>query len=190
MRKVLCVAVLVLTLATAAFAQFGTEGAILGTVTDPSGALVPGADVTVQNLSTGITKATKTDQAGEFEIPALPLGFYSVTVSMQGFKSWKLDRDELTIGERKRVTVVLEVGSTTQEVAVTATAPLLQSETAQTGGVVEEKQILDLPLDGRNPIEMTSFVPGVVYEGQWSNVGPLSLATGFAITRRSTRSTG
>jgi hypothetical protein len=166
MRRALCLAVLILALSTAAFAQFGTEGAILGTVTDQSGALVPGADVTIQELSTGMTKTVKTDQGGEFEVPALPLGVYSVTVTMQGFKTWKLDRAELTIGQRKRLPVVLEVGATNQEVSVTAAAPLLQSDTTQTGGVVEQKQVVDLPLDGRNPIEMTSFTPGIIFEGQ------------------------
>jgi len=166
MRQVLCTTLLALALATAAFAQFGTEGAILGTVTDPSGAVVPGADVTIQELSTGMTKTVKTDPGGEFEISAVPLGVYSVTVSVQGFKTWKLDRVELTIGQRERVPVVLEVGATNQEVSVTAQAPLLQSETTQTGDVVEEKQIVDLPLDGRNPIEMTSFTPGIIFEGQ------------------------
>ncbi len=168
-RAILFVAVLFCLLrpTPALYAQVGTEGVILGVVTDQSGAVVPEAEVTVQNLDTGLTKTVKTNGAGIFEIFALPVGFYSVSVSMQGFKSWKLDRVELTVGERKRLAPVLELGKVTEQVSVQSTAPLMQTDTAQTGGIVEQKQILDLPLNGRNPMQLVTLVPGVRFLGTY-----------------------
>src|SRR5262245_50907278 len=92
-----------LLLATTIRAQTGTEGSILGTVTDSSGALIPGAAVTVTNLETGISKKTVSDSAGYFQVLALVRGFYSVTVSGTGFATWQLQSIELTAGENKRV---------------------------------------------------------------------------------------
>src|SRR5690349_19919986 len=84
-------------------AQTGTEGSILGTVTDSSGALIPSAAVTVTNLETGISKKDVSDSAGYFQVLALVRGFYSVTVSVTGFSTWQLQSIELTAGENKRV---------------------------------------------------------------------------------------
>src|SRR5512140_1159838 len=81
-------------------AQVGTEGSILGVVQDASGAVVAGAEVTVTNLDTGLTKTAISSSAGDFEILALPRGPYSVTVSLKGFKTWSLSRTELTLGQR------------------------------------------------------------------------------------------
>ena len=91
-------------------AQVGTQGSILGAVVDSSKAALPGATVTVTNLDTGLEQTAVTDEAGNFEILALPIGSYSVTVSMPGFKTWRQERLVLTVGERSRVAPVLEVG--------------------------------------------------------------------------------
>jgi len=81
-------------------AQVGTEGAILGVVTDTTGAVVAGTEVTVTNLDTGLKKTMVTDAGGNFEVLALPRGPYSVSVSLPGFKTWAVTRTELTVGER------------------------------------------------------------------------------------------
>lgn len=146
-------------------AQVGTQGVILGTVTDPSGAVVPGAEVTVRNLNTGLTTSDKTNSAGEFDVPALPVGPYSVEASMGGFKTWKLDRVDLTVGARERVTITLQVGNTSQQVSVSAAPALLQTETAQTGTIVQEKNVVDLPLNGRNVVNLVTLAPGMRYLG-------------------------
>src|SRR5262249_43739012 len=128
-------------------AQVGTEGSILGTATDSSGAVIAGAEVTVVNLDTGLKKTTVTNNQGIFEILALPRGPYSVTVSFTGFKTWNVERTELTIGEKKRIAPVLEVGEVSQKVTVEAEAELVQTEKGSVESVVEQKQIVDLPLN-------------------------------------------
>src|ERR1700730_17325297 len=104
MRKLLFLMSLLFAMAGNLQAQIANDGAVLGAVTDQSGAVVPGAKVTVTNLDTGLIKEDATDSAGNFAILALPIGPYSVTVSMNGFKSWKMDRLVLEIGQRSRLT--------------------------------------------------------------------------------------
>ena len=147
-------------------AQVGTEGAILGVVTDTTGAVVAGTEVTVTNLDTGLKKTMVTDAGGNFEVLALPRGPYSVSVSLPGFKTWAVTRTELTVGERKRLSPVLEVGEVTQKITVEATAELVQTEKGSVESVIEEKQIRELPLNGRNPVELVRLVPGVRYIGK------------------------
>jgi len=102
------------------WAQVGTDGAILGIVTDSSGAVIVGGEVTASNLNTGLKKTAVTGTGGDFEIFALPVGPYSVSASSAGFKKWEIARTELTVGERKRVSPVLEVGEITEKVTVEA----------------------------------------------------------------------
>jgi hypothetical protein len=146
---------------SALYAQVGTQGTILGTITDSSGAVVAGAEVVVTNLETGLKRTSVTDKNGDFEIPALPRGFYSVTISFAGFKTWVTERTELTVGERKRVSPILEVGEISQKIEVEGTAELLQTEKGLVQTIVEEKQIRELPLNGRNPVQLVSLVPGL-----------------------------
>lgn len=143
------------------FGQVGTQGVILGSVSDPSGAVVPGADVTVHNLNTGLNISVKTNSVGEFDVPALPIGPYSVEATAQGFKAWRLDRVDLTVGARQRLTITLQVGNTSQQVSVTAAPAMLQTETAQTGTTVQEKNIINLPLNGRNVVNLVTLAPGM-----------------------------
>ena len=167
MRQSICLlAVLSLIPLTGAFAQTGVDGAILGVVTDANGGAVVGATVTVTNLDTGIQKVETTRTDGSFEINALPQGSYSVSVSFSGFKTWALTKTDLTIGERKRVSPALLVGEVSERVTVEASSDLLQTEKAETGGVVEARTIQELPLNGRDVVELTELVPGVRYEGR------------------------
>lgn len=149
----------------ALMAQIGTEGSILGVVTDPSGAVIGGAEVTVTNLSTGLKKTAQTEGSGNFEILQLPRGPYSVSVSFAGFKTWTVERTELTVGQRLRVSPVLEIGEITDKVTVEATAQLVQTDKGSVEMVVEEKAIRELPLNGRNPIALVGLVPGMRYQG-------------------------
>lgn len=148
------------------FGQVGTQGVILGTVTDQSGGVVPGASVTVRNLNTGLTISVRANSVGSFDVPALPIGPYSVQASMRGFKTWKIDRVDLTVGARQRLSIALQVGQTSQEVSVSSAPALLQTDTAQTGTTIQEKSILDLPLNGRNIVNLTELTPGMLYTGQ------------------------
>ena len=96
----------------------------------------------------------------------MPEGNYSVSVSFTGFKTWSLAKTDLTIGERKRVSPTLSLGDVNEKVTVQAAAELLQTEKADTGGVVEARTIQELPLNGRDVVELTELVPGVRYEGR------------------------
>lgn len=165
-RTVSFLAVFTLLALTGAMAQTGVDGSILGVVTDANGGTVAGATVTVVNLGTGITKAEVTHADGSFEISPLPEGVYSVSVTFTGFKTWTVAKTDLTIRERKRVSPVLQLGDVNEKVTVEATTDLLQTERAETGGVVEQRTIQELPLNGRDVIELTELVPGVRYEGR------------------------
>ncbi|HLI34821.1 MAG TPA: carboxypeptidase regulatory-like domain-containing protein [Terriglobia bacterium] len=146
-------------------AQVGTQGAIVGTVRDSSGAVIPGAKVTVIQLETGLKKSAITDAGGDFEIVALPIGPYSVTVSANGFKTWELERAVLTVGARLRVSPALQVGATRQQVTVNANAKILQTENSSVNTVIDIKPMLNFPLPLRNPVSLVELVPGMRFSG-------------------------
>ena len=127
-----------------------TTGSIVGIVTDPSGAVVPGATVAVTNEGTGITiiKIT-TDAAGNYVATTLPPGRYSITVEATGFKKSVSSGINLSVQDRLGLNVILEVGQVTDTVEVTGAAPSLQTDTSYLGQVVESQRIVDLPLNGR-----------------------------------------
>lgn len=150
------------------FAQLGTQGAIVGVVTDPSGAVISGAEVSVRNADNGLERKANTNHEGIFEILALPIGKYSVTVSMSGFKTWTLEQTQITVGERRRLSPKLEVGAVADKVQVESAVDLVQTERGAVDAVVEQRQIRDLPLNGRNPIELVNLVPGVRFLGRGS----------------------
>jgi hypothetical protein len=147
-------------------AQTGTQGALLGTVTDATGAIVTNAQVSVTNLGTGLTLQANTDSNGNFEFLGLPLGNYSVAVTAPGFKTWSVARLQINVGDRARVTPVLEVGQVTESVTVEATAELMQTERASIESVVQMTQIRELPLSVRNPVVLVNLVPGMRFIGR------------------------
>ncbi len=147
-------------------AQGGPVGAILGVVKDSTGAVISGAEVTVTNLETGLNRSGLTDATGNFEILTLPIGSYSVSIGTTGFKTWKLARTELTVGERKRLSPILEVGEITENITVEAAAELLQTEKSSVEAIVGQKQVRDLPLNGRNPLQLVTLVPGMQFYGR------------------------
>src|SRR3954452_12101667 len=127
-----------------------TTGTILGSVEDPTGALVPGAQVAVKQLSTGETRNTTTNANGEFNVPFLQPGQYSLTATAGGFKSKTLSDMTVQVDQKMNLSITLDVGSSTETVEVTGAAPLVDSATSSLGQVIANKQILDLPLNGRN----------------------------------------
>lgn len=165
LRDLVIRCVLVLVLGAPLMAQVGTQGSILGTVVDPSKGALPGATVVATNLDTGTAQEAITDAAGNFEILALPIGRYSVTVSMAGFKTWKVEPLVLTVGQRSRISPELEVGNLSEEVTVEAGPTLLQTERSSVQTVIEMKQIRELPLSTRNPVVLVNLVPGMRFTG-------------------------
>src|SRR5215510_97031 len=148
------------------WAQLGTQGAIVGLVTDSSDAALAGAAVTVQNIETGLKLSAVTNDSGIFEVLALPLGYYSVTITYRGFRPWTLERTQLTVGERKRLEPKLELGEIAERVHVEASTELVQTERGVVDAVIEQRQIRDLPLNGRNPVELVNLIPGVRFVGR------------------------
>lgn len=146
-------------------AQVGTQGSILGTVVDPSGGVIVGANVTAVQLETGFKRTGTTDSGGNFELVALPIGPYSVTITANGMQTWVLDRMDLTVGARVRISPTLQPGAVQQQVTVEAKAGILQTENSSMSTTIQVTPFLDWPLAVRNPISLVELVPGMRYDG-------------------------
>ena len=142
-----------------------TTSTLSGSTIDKSAAAVPGAKVTVVNQETQLTRETLSDEEGSFNIPLLPPGSYSVRVEKQGFKPIKQDNVRLEVNQTARLDFSLEVGAVTEAIEVTAAAPLLDSETSSIGQVIENRQVTELPLNGRNFVQLATLGPGVTGVG-------------------------
>jgi hypothetical protein len=135
-------------------------GTIVGTVSDPSGSVVPGAEVTITNLDTNAARKTATDDTGNFTLPYLMSGNYKVVCSAKGFRPQMVDGVRLQVGQTMRVDLNLEVGDSSQTVDVQASAAVLQTENAAVGTVIDSQKIVDLPLNGRNFVQLAQLIPG------------------------------
>ena len=155
---------------TSLFAQAGT-GEINGSVTDPSGAVVGEALVTLTNPSTGFRRTLRTNTNGFYSAPALIPGIYSVKVELTGFASQQRSSIELQTGQAVKVDFVLQVGNVAEIVEVTGGAPVLETEQTSVGAVIENKRIVELPLNGRNYLQLASLIPGATTNGPASSQG-------------------
>ncbi|MBI4458725.1 MAG: carboxypeptidase regulatory-like domain-containing protein, partial [Acidobacteria bacterium] len=140
---------LVFLFSSAALAQTAT-GSITGTARDTSGAVVPNATVTIKHLESGLTRTAETDANGNYSVPSLPVGQYEVTSEKEGFKQQVRRGITLVVGQQAVVNMTLEVGNVAQQVTVTAEAPLVNTTLSSTSGLVGEKEVKDLPLNGRS----------------------------------------
>ncbi|MDZ4801801.1 MAG: TonB-dependent receptor [Bryobacteraceae bacterium] len=147
--------------AASAFAQTSTSQ-ISGTVRDSSGAVIPAAAVTLTNDATGIAQKQATTDAGLYAFPSIPVGAYTVRVEAAGFKTAVKSGNVMQVGTPGVVDMTLEVGTATEVVNVAASAEVLQTSNATIGNVVEQKAIVNLPLNGRNPLNLLIFEAGVV----------------------------
>ena len=138
-----------------------TNGDVIGTVTDPSGAVIPGAKVTLTNTGTKIVAATRTSGTGDYTFKLLIPGQYTVTIEAQGFKKLVIPDFALAAGDRLRENANMEAGSVEETVQVTAAAPLLQTDSSTVQSTVTERSVQDLPLNGRNFINLVQVQPGV-----------------------------
>lgn len=136
-----------------ALAQVST-GTIVGSVEDSSGAVIPDAEVHIKLVATGELRSTRTNGQGEFNVPFLQPGGYSITASAGGFKTKTLSGITLRVDQTANLTIALEVGASSETVEVTSAAPLVDSATSSLGQVIENRQILNLPLNGRNPFAL------------------------------------
>ncbi|MGH9720506.1 MAG: TonB-dependent receptor domain-containing protein, partial [Bryobacteraceae bacterium] len=134
---------------------------IRGVVKDASGALVPGADVMAHHESTGLTRSIKSNESGQYAFEAMPLGPYTVTVTVQGFKKVSTAGNQLQVGEPLTVDIVVEPGAVTESVTVSSQSVTVQTAEASLGNVIDTKPIEQLPLNGRNPLHLMALQPGV-----------------------------
>src|SRR5882724_4629671 len=160
LRKVLCLLVTLLACWSANAQQI--TGSIRGTVVDPSGAVVQGASVSAKQTETGLTRTATTDRDGAYVLLELPVGHYQLQVEAKSFQTYVQEGITLNVTETATVPVHLVVGSEGQKIQVIADAQIIQSTVTALGKVVQEREILDLPLNGRNFTQLGTLQPGVV----------------------------
>src|SRR6516162_11920582 len=174
LRSLLIVSVLAALVATMAPAGWAQEitAAITGKVTDPSGAAIAGAQITVTDVDRGTVWKTDTNMEGVYNLPRLPVGNYEMRVEGTGFQTAVRPRFNLVLNQTARLDFAMTLGQVTQNLEVTAATPLLQTDTTQVGSVMEASSIANLPLETRNYNQLTLLVPGAV------SISPASFNTG------------
>jgi Carboxypeptidase regulatory-like domain len=176
-NKLAAVTVLALLLVAPSFGQ--TFGAISGLVTDSSGSIIAGAKITITNPQTGFTRDTASNDAGNYSFPDLPPGIYDVKAESQGFTTEVRSAVELQVQQTARIDFQLKVGAVNETVEVQGGAPLVNSENATVGTVIEQQRIEDLPLNGRSFISLIALSPNVT-SGQTSVGGYAQVRGGSA----------
>jgi hypothetical protein len=160
MKRTFLIVASILILAVAVFG--GVTGSISGTVTDKTNALVSGARVVAVNVETGVRSSTQTNAAGFYSFPDLPIGRYSIEIQAQGFSGFRETGLVLDVNSALRVDVTLEVGAITEVVKVSAAAAQVETQSTQMGEVIGGKEMVSLPLNGRDYTELMALQPGVV----------------------------
>ncbi len=143
-------------------AQAQATGQLTGTVTDESGAVLPGVSITVTNQATNQGRTVVSGPDGFFQVPLLAPGVYDVTATLSGFSTLNREGVKVNVAETADVALQLAVGELTETLTVTGEAPLVETSNATLGIVIEEKKIVDLPLNGRNFTQLGTLIPGVV----------------------------
>ena len=166
--KLVVLAIFVTAIATAQVEQ----GSITGVVIDESGAAVAGAKVTVTNLSTRVRSVLDTNSQGNYSVPFLAHGEYSVSAEKPGFALERITGINLRVGLTATINLTLRTGALQQEVTVTASTVLLEQQSSSLGNVVSAQQIVQLPLNGRNPYALLLLAPGVTPSGG-AGTGPI-----------------
>lgn len=160
-RRLTLFVVLAAASAVSLFAQASFTGSLLGTVSDPTGSAIANAAVTITNLATNESVRTRSDAAGNYFAPNLRPGSYSVSVEATGFKKFVQSPIPLQIDQNARIDAQLAIGSASEIIEVTASAPVLQTEAGSVGQVVDNRKIVGLPLNGRGAFALIGLVPGV-----------------------------
>src|SRR5262245_24488940 len=160
MKRSLSALTALLALCAPAFAQFETA-TVLGSVRDKSGAMVPGATVTLLSLDTGVAQSKVTDAQGGYEFFTVRIGLYKVTAELQGFAPSAADQVRVAVGSRQRVDLVLTPGAVAEAVEVTAEVSPLEKDSSQRGQVITHEQAVALPLNGREYSALALLTTGV-----------------------------
>ena len=137
-------------------------GSVSGTVTDASGAVIPGVSVSALNTQTGITQTVTTDSRGFYAFPSLAVGYYEIDARQKGFRDYRQTGLVIDVNTELRVDVTLQVGQTTQEVTVSSTAVHVETERTEMGEVITASHMTAMPLNGRGYTDLMALQPGVV----------------------------
>ena len=164
MRTQLLVRLWVLSLMAAltGLSQTRDTASVYGTVTDTQAALVPGAAVALTNVGTGLVRNGETNESGAFTFTLVPVGTYTISVARPGFQTYNKTGVVIRANDNVRLDAVLTIGDVQQQVTVVADIAQVDTRSATLGQVVESKRVVDLPLNGRNPADLTLLSPGVV----------------------------
>ncbi len=145
------------------YGQRTSTQAIEGLVTDATGAVISGATVTMTNIDTGITTTVTTNETGNYRFSYVPVGNYSVRCELDGFKTQSVSGVRVATTAQVRTDFTMEIGDITETIEVAADAITLNTENATVGSVIENRRITELPLNGRNIVQLAVLVPGVQY---------------------------
>jgi Carboxypeptidase regulatory-like domain/TonB-dependent Receptor Plug Domain len=164
---VLALAALTLTVfaGPAAYAQGGTTSTLSGIAVDASGAVLPGADVTIKMASTGLTQTAVTNAEGAFSFPSLNPGNYSVTVTLSGFKTFVANDVVLTSGTGANVRATLEIGGVEEQIVVSSTSEIVQTQSTVISSTISANSIVKLPITSRSAMDFVTLLPGVTTPG-------------------------
>jgi hypothetical protein len=173
LRNAVLAAAIVFVFGGTAIAQRIT-GSIDGRVLDPSGAVLPGVEITVTNDATQQARTAITNETGLYNVPLLPSGTYSVRASLPGFRTEVRRGVQVEVDRNARVDVQLEVGNVTESLEVTADAPLIVTDNAALGQVIDSRRVAELPLNGREFLALASLAPGVQPNVEGSNLSTQS----------------
>src|SRR5437588_6436895 len=168
LKLIAVLAVSLVTFLPLSFAQKST-GDIDGTVTDQSGAVLPGCALTLTDQATGAVRKTTSNAQGNFSFLTLPVGSYTISATKEGFKALSQKNVEVHVATVTTTTLGLEIGAATEMVTVEAAAVNLNTENGEVGNVMLSEQVSQLPLNGRNFIELTTLMPGVAVGGGIDN---------------------
>ena len=153
-RTILIFTLLAGLLATASLSAQTFRGTILGTVTDPSGAVLPGAKVTVKNTGTGLERTTETSADGSYSVPELPIGTYTVTVTQTGFQTFVASGVTVDVATERRVDAGMKTGEVSTKVEVSGDQlPQVETTTDELGGTLTAETIENMPVNGRDYTE-------------------------------------
>ena len=151
-------------------AAWGQSGTIVGTITDETGALVGDATVTLTNTGSGFSRVVTTNGSGQYVAPTIPIGTYSITAEKTGFQKLLRDGVQLTAADTATVNLALHVGDVKQTVEVKESAPLVEAQTAEVSELIDNRRIIDMPLNGRTFTSLLELTPGA-HPGSNTNLG-------------------
>src|SRR5580693_4980034 len=158
--QALCLSVGALLVCVPLFSQ-GNLGRLTGTITDQSGGVIAGATVTVKDVERGVSRTLTTGDAGEYNAPNLLPGTYAVRAEAKGFKAVERQNILLEVGKEIRVDLPLQPGEVSQTITITEAPPMVETTNATLGGTLSNETINDLPLNGRNYINLLTLRPGM-----------------------------